>query len=166
MKLWLALSFQFRFPFPATLASHPALWRTWLQFHFHFYPTKEHFPPVTLNFNLWPWPANMTYTGSRWTFLPDMYLKRHVVGTLSSGHTDTHTHTHTADRLHYTATKVVRNKVKRRWRFDLAVARWSQSMKLTYTEPSLYFISLYFVTLFRYVTSYPSRLSFLPSMGW
>jgi len=28
------------------------------QFNFQFHPNKEHFPPVILNLDLWPWPTN------------------------------------------------------------------------------------------------------------
>ena len=35
--------------------------RNWFsQFHCHFQPKKEHFPPMTLNSDRWPWPTYLT----------------------------------------------------------------------------------------------------------
>jgi len=33
---------------------------------------KEHFPPVTLNLDLWPWSTNMTRIWSRSTITPNI----------------------------------------------------------------------------------------------
>jgi len=57
----------------------------------HQLPSSR-FPAVTLNFDLWPWPSNLTYRVSRWTGTPNIKSYRPVT------ETDRHTHTHWMDR--------------------------------------------------------------------
>jgi len=57
------------------------------------------FHHVTVIFDPWHWPSNLTYIWSRWTIMPSVLVKDHSVQKLLSEHTDT------ADRLFYVGHK-------------------------------------------------------------
>ena len=68
------------------------------------------FPAMTQNFNLGPWPMNMTQRGQD---EPPRHTPRSKVISFESCldiHTRTQKHTHTIDWLLYMATKVVNNE--------------------------------------------------------
>ena len=83
------------------LFSHGAWCRNWFsQLHFHFLINRLHFS--SFDRELWPmpWPSNTTWSGSRWTRAPNVYIKGHFVLKLSSERTHAYTHTHAQiDRL-------------------------------------------------------------------
>jgi len=55
------------------------------------------FPPVTLNFNTWPWHKNLTQNGSRWTTMSNVGQRSfRAIAVIR-----THRHTHTAYRSRY-----------------------------------------------------------------
>ena len=42
-------------------------------------PSQQLFPPVTVNFDLWSWPSNLTNIVSRWTSTPKYLVLKVVV---------------------------------------------------------------------------------------
>jgi len=45
------------------------------------------FSSMALNFHRWPWPSSLTYMGSRWTTVPNIWVKGHFVPKSSHRHT-------------------------------------------------------------------------------
>jgi len=74
--------------FPIQIRVFPPHCRNWFpSFTLSVSAEKERFPPVTLNFGLWPPQMNLILLGSRWTVTSNVKVKGHFVRQLSCEHT-------------------------------------------------------------------------------